>query len=475
MVYISGNGSFTTNSLITVSSDTDDNQGRSVLMHLAPYDKGFGANMGQSILYFVDPNQSPSDNVAYPSNRVGSIRYIKDNPFGQGIAISPDPNYNDGSFLNTVGVGTWRSEYDSARATKVTLNATADGPGRHSLQVGYGAISFHQTMASGDEKGFSYVIIPSIYTSNGSMYVGQVSTNPYKLVDPNTSYHIPTWSLGSKISNQMIENEPPGGYEADELIPGNIALTWDTRSRVSINGANLDSAFNVFGNIRIQADELSSHTPNVDYGAGIVFPDGTYQYTAWSGSGNIGGGGSNVIIADESVVLTNAVTKINFVGNGITANASGSNVTVTVTRMGVQGPQGPTGPQGAQGPQGPSGPSVTGPQGPTGPTGPASNDSYANIGTISGSTTLNRNTASIQRATATDSFALTVPSNFTVGQSLTLIVEQGGSGNCIASYDAAYKFASNYKTLSTTVGSIDMINMFYDGTTVFCTLTTGYV
>jgi hypothetical protein len=58
---------------------------------------------------------------------------------------------------------------------------------------------------------------------------------------------------------------------------------------------------------------------------------------------------------------------------------------------------------------------------------------------------------------------------------MTLIVEQGGSGNCVATYDAAYKFASNYKTLSTTVGSIDMINMFYDGTTVFCTLTVGYV
>ena len=70
------------------------------------------------------------------------------------------------------------------------------------------------------------------------------------------------------------------------------------------------------------------------------------------GDGNPGGrivgfGGNaiaNISIYDEGVFLTPTVSAINFVGNGVTANATGSNVTVTVISTGAQGPQGPSGP-----------------------------------------------------------------------------------------------------------------------------------
>jgi hypothetical protein len=556
MVYIGGNGTFTTNSLITVTPDYDDNEGKSIHLHASRYDLGFGNETYQSVLYFVDPT---TDANVVPTQRSASIRYKQGTFGGAGVVVTPWYNYNDGSFLGSEALGVWRQSDNGVNNTKTGVNSTDGNPGTHGLYIGRGAIEFFQDLEGGETPntdGLTYIVLPGINSGDGSCWIGQFSANPYKLIEPNVEKPIPTFSLGSKPSTRLIENFPPEGLEAYERVPGNIALTWDVRNRVSINNANLTSTFNSNGNVRIQAGSAVIGNVGVDYGAGIIFPDGSYQYTAWSGSGGTGGG-SNVQILDEGTTLTNAVSSINFVGNGVIANVTGSNVTVTISKLtGAQGPQGPRGPQGSQGPQGPQGPQgVSGPQGPSGPrgaqgpqgpsgvsdvpgpqgpqgpsgpsgpegpqgvqgpsgpsgpqgvqgpqgpqgvqgpqgptgagvqgptgpqgpqgqTGPAYNDTYASIGSIYGSVTLNRDTASIQRATAIGNIALTVPSNFTMGQSLTLIVEQGGAGNCVATYDAAYKFASNYKTLSTTVGSIDMINMFYDGTTIFCTLTAGYV
>jgi hypothetical protein len=62
----------------------------------------------------------------------------------------------------------------------------------------------------------------------------------------------------------------------------------------------------------------------------------------------------------------------------------------------------------------------------------------------------------------------------TLGQSLTLIFTQDATGNRLLTPNANYKFAGNFKTLSTAANSIDMLNMFHDGATYYTTLTTGY-
>ena len=148
---------------------------------------------------------------------------------------------------------------------------------------------------------------------------------------------------------------------------------------------------------------------------------------------------------------------------------------------GPQGPQGPTGATGATGPQGPQGPQGpigatgdTGPQGPQGPQGVYLESFYDN-GSVSGSFTPDRNNGSIQYASITGNFTLNVPSNFTSGQGMTLILTQGGvSGGTMAVGSGTIKFAGGFKILSNTLGSVDMLNMFYDGSTVYVTLTTGY-
>ena len=78
-----------------------------------------------------------------------------------------------------------------------------------------------------------------------------------------------------------------------------------------------------------------------------------------------GGGGSNILVRDEGNQITSALTGLNFVGVGVTASATGGNVTVSVAQSGATGPTGPAGATGDRGPVG-----ATGPSGPTGPAGP---------------------------------------------------------------------------------------------------------
>jgi hypothetical protein len=63
-------------------------------------------------------------------------------------------------------------------------------------------------------------------------------------------------------------------------------------------------------------------------------------------------------------------------------------------------------------------------------------------------------------------------SNIAAGQSFTLIVNQDATGS--RTLTSTMKFAGNSKTLSTAASSIDIISVFYDGTTYYASLTKGY-
>ena len=81
----------------------------------------------------------------------------------------------------------------------------------------------------------------------------------------------------------------------------------------------------------------------------------------------------------------------------------------------------------------------------------------------------------IQNVTANNNFTLAAPTGMVAGQSITLIITQGSPGNRIMTPNAVYKFAYGVKTLSTTPGAIDMMSIFYNGTTYLCNLVKGYV
>jgi hypothetical protein len=97
-----------------------------------------------------------------------------------------------------------------------------------------------------------------------------------------------------------------------------------------------------------------------------------------------------------------------------------------------------------------------------------------NGGNWTGTVTPNRNNGTIQKYTLTGNITLNAPTNMSAGQSLTLILTQDSPGNRDLTASASYLFAGGFNTLSNGAGEIDMLNIFYDGSVYYVTLTVGY-
>ena len=98
----------------------------------------------------------------------------------------------------------------------------------------------------------------------------------------------------------------------------------------------------------------------------------------------------------------------------------------------------------------------------------------ANIGAITGATTINANTGPIQRATLVGNITINTTNltNFTTGESVTLVLTQDGTGNRVLTSNLKYAGAS--KTLTTTGNAIDTIAITFDGTNYLAALVKGY-
>lgn len=186
----------------------------------------------------------------------------------------------------------------------------------------------------------------------------------------------------------------------------------------------------------------------------------------------------------------------------------GTNLTSTNAIIGMTGPTGPAGPTGATGPTGDTGPQgptgATGAQGPTGPTGPTGatgatgptgtfSGTTSNPSTFSGGLTIsgalhtpryawgnvsvgtyapNVNSGTVHTMTLTGNLTMNALTNAVTGTNFTLILTQDGTGGKTLS--STMKFAGGFKTLSTAGGSIDMITVYFDGTTYYAGLVRGY-
>jgi hypothetical protein len=58
------------------------------------------------------------------------------------------------------------------------------------------------------------------------------------------------------------------------------------------------------------------------------------------------------------------------------------------------------------------------------------------------------------------------------GQSITLILTQDGTGSRLLT--STMKFAGGSKTLSTAANAVDIITVYYDGTTYWASLSKGF-
>lgn len=94
------------------------------------------------------------------------------------------------------------------------------------------------------------------------------------------------------------------------------------------------------------------------------------------------------------------------------------------------------------------------------------------IGNVSGTITPDFNNGSIQSMTLTGNITLNSLGNAVAGRSMTLILTQDGTGG--KTLTSSMLFAGGSKTLSTAAAAIDIISVFYDGTTYYASLSKGY-
>lgn len=89
-------------------------------------------------------------------------------------------------------------------------------------------------------------------------------------------------------------------------------------------------------------------------------------------------------------------------------------------------------------------------------------EKVANVGPLSGTVTLNANTAPVQTAATTGNITINSAnlSNFIAGESVTLILRHNGSNRTLTS---DIKFINSNKTLGGNVATTDVVTIFYDG------------
>jgi hypothetical protein len=163
-----------------------------------------------------------------------------------------------------------------------------------------------------------------------------------------------------------------------------------------------------------------------------------------------------VAVSYQGSQVTSKVTDLNFAGTGVSAINSAGIVTITVNGIAAG-----------------TGISIVSANNVTTVTNTFTETVYQG-GNATGNLTPDRNNGTIQKFTLTGNITLNPPANMTAGQSLTLILTQDSPGNRDLTASSSYLFAGAFTTLSNGAGEIDMLNIFYDGTVYYVTLTVGY-
>jgi hypothetical protein len=100
------------------------------------------------------------------------------------------------------------------------------------------------------------------------------------------------------------------------------------------------------------------------------------------------------------------------------------------------------------------------------------NETVVSGGSVTGTITPDAAAGTIYTYTLTGSITMNSLGNAVAGTSMTIVLTQGGTGSYTLT--SSMKFAGGVKTLSTAVGSIDIIGVFYDGTNYYASLSKGY-
>jgi hypothetical protein len=102
------------------------------------------------------------------------------------------------------------------------------------------------------------------------------------------------------------------------------------------------------------------------------------------------------------------------------------------------------------------------------------NEAVYTGGTTTGTITPDCANGTTQKITLTGSITWNAFANAVAGQSMTMIITQPASGGPYTLTSTTPKWAGASKTLSTAANAVDIVTMFYDGSTYWASLSKGF-
>jgi hypothetical protein len=327
-----------------------------------------------------------------------------------------------------------------------------------------------------------------IQFNNGSSFGGANSfTFDGNLTHPNVTLNTPTGIIGTSprtVTLNFITGSGAGNIGRSNASGGTNSLFINDANAVSISAPTVNLGAN--SNVKITGGSSGQ----------VLSTDGVGNLS-WASTLTITGSNTQVFYNDNGALgasanltfnnTTNTLSVTNITGNGAgLTSITGANVTGTVANANYANFAGDV-VNSAQ-------PNITS-LGTLTSLSVTGNISGGNISTIglanlanvqlkiyeetvlasantSTSITPDLSTGSIFRYTANASFTFNSMANAVAGSSATVIVTQDGTGG--RTLTSTMKFAGGAKTLSTAASAIDIISVFYDGTTYYATLSKGY-
>lgn len=298
-----------------------------------------------------------------------------------------------------------------------------------------------------------------VQTSVISSSVGNVAIYPYPTykVEINGDLDVKTHSITTTTTDGNIAITPNGAGKivldslywptadgtADQVLKtdGSGNLSWATPSSGGITDVVQDTTPQLGGNLDVQANIITTSVTN---GNITITPNGT----------------GDVILSTDTVQIGESTTQGKLTTSGGSIQISTNNGTTTGTINITAGANGnitliPNG----------TGKSVMNALN-------YNEGAIYDLGTTGGTIAPIVTNGNVQKITLNS--ALTI-NGFgggpTAGQSLTLIIY---GGTAYTSITSTMKFAGGVKTLTATAGCIDILTVYYDGTTYFASLGKGY-
>ena len=273
---------------------------------------------------------------------------------------------------------------------------------------------------------------------------------------------------GNRDSNQTVQNgDGVGGFFTTAYGNGAFSTSGAASMYMQVDTAygNITSTFvPIRLNFSTQSSNGTNYTTAFLPDGNVTFPSGgavisSYYYGDGSNLSNISG--SNITGA---VNLANYATTANSVaganvsgqvGNALIAGTVYTNAQPNITSTGTL-----------------TGLTVSGNANISNLQLNQFQETVYSYGSASGTITPDFNNGSIQQLTLTGNITMNSLGNAIAGRSMTLILTQDGTGN--RTLTSTMKFAGGSKTLSTAASAIDIISVFYDGSTYYSVLSKGY-